>query len=93
MSEPSKVGEIVVWQNCTGKYAYLNGTETQITGGLAERLGGELGWVICYRTNTIGYHGTPLLALPFELRRRKPPTTGEQSVLAMFNGQPQAVPA
>lgn len=79
-----KVGEIVVGQNCTWLTQY-NGMECEVIEPLAERWtnhNGNFGFRVTYRVRWAnGDVNTPL---PTQLRRRKPPTTGEESVLAMF---------
>jgi hypothetical protein len=82
---PFAVGEIV--EGCNHIYdTHLNGMQCEITGRLAIRNGiNPLGveqdisayfvrWSSGIETNTE----------PRNLRRRKPPTTGEQSVMQMF---------
>ncbi len=94
MSAPLKKGDICIWQNCTGPFAYLNGEETTITGGLArgfDVLNG--GTAYGYRTDTPDpfFSGFFLLGEPHELRRKEPPTTGEEKIRSMFKPQPDLV--
>ena len=91
MSTVFKVGEVVILRidpACTPRMDLfrLNGEEVEVTGalGIYESMEGSL---YCYpvRHRSFG----PLLCAPHELRRRKPPTTGEEFVLALFKGVPQ----
>lgn len=95
MSAAFKVGDVCIWQNCTGKWAYLNGTETTVTGELEhgfDLVTGEIG--IAYPTDTQDPTAPPgffLLAGPHELRKKQPPTSGEQLIREMFDVTPARV--
>lgn len=95
MSGPFRLGEVVLGQNFVD-FTEHNGEELLVVGGLEYRT------VTCltslktvsgmsYKVQT--KYGETFTCGPHQLRRRKPPTTGEESVLALFSGQPQAVPA
>lgn len=82
MNSAFKIGEVAIL--CNARFnPSLNGMECEITGGL------ELREVtqdssIALRYAVRGADGNDYHADPHQLRRRKPPTTGEESVLAMF---------
>jgi hypothetical protein len=86
-----KVGEVVVWQNVDGALAWLNGCETTITGPLMMRKAKSLGEVLCYLTDTDAtLMGVSLIAAkPSQLRKKRPPATGLESILALFKPMPQ----
>lgn len=85
-----KVGEVVVGQHFIFD-THRNGMEGEIVVGLhmgtiPHRITGtpiELGYGVRWAD------GDLRMAAPVNLRRRKPPTTGEESVLAMFKRAPQ----
>jgi hypothetical protein len=87
MSQAFKVGDVCIWQNCVGEWAYLNGIETTITGEL------EVGIDLQTRDYDVGYLTDTrepggkffLQAGAHELRRKDPPTTGEQRIRTMFD--------
>lgn len=87
-----EVGGLYVWHNQVGEAAYLNGTETVVTGDICD---------VCYRGELIGRgqptstiaddEGNHWYAEPGDLRRKEPPP-GQQSIINMFK-QPQLEPA
>lgn len=91
MTSAFKIGDVCIWQNCTGMWAYLNGTETTVTSSpipaydlmtLAEGMG--------YPTDTPDpILGGFLCAAPHELRLKRPPASGEQMIRAMFDRAPE----
>lgn len=95
MSAQFKVGDVCVWQNCVGEWAYLNGLETTVTGEL------DVGIDLQTREFDVGYlTDTPepgrkffLQAGAHELRKKDLPRTGEQMIRAMFDAEPQLHPA
>lgn len=85
MSQQFHVGEIAICQNAE-RLPFLNGEECVIVEAdvLVTTLSGMAqGYRIAFQSGFIG------CAAPWQLRRRKPPTTGEESVLAMFKRTPQ----
>lgn len=84
MTAPFKVGEFAILQNCV--YPENNGEECEIIGPLQMRKSIELGVIMAYE---IQYRKGIAVTSPHMLRRRKPPTTGEASILAMFLTSPQ----
>jgi hypothetical protein len=92
MSEQFRVGEIVILKNDRAvtppQLLRFEGEEVEIVGplGFYEC---DIGRIHAYVVRHMS--GMGLLAEPHELRRRKPPTTGEQSILAMFRDVPEVV--
>lgn len=84
MTAPFNVGEFAILQNCL--YPENNGEECEIIGPLQMRKSLELGVIMAYK---IQYRKGTAVTLPHTLRRRKPPTTGEESVMSMFLTSPQ----
>lgn len=90
-----KVGEIVVGQNITSQPEY-NGMEAEIIGGLEPRrchrnaTGEVLGTVMTYAVRWA--NGLVTAQEPHKLRRRKPPTTGEESIMALLKRVPHREP-
>lgn len=75
-----KVGDVCVWQNCAGLWAWLNGTETTIMGEMRP------GFDCIYGTIGEGYvtdtpdpflPGKCLLGEVGELRLKQPPSADE----------------
>jgi hypothetical protein len=97
MSEQFKVGEVVIFQidpavtleSELPDLGRLDGEEVVITGRLGYRHG--IDRVIYSYEVHHSLYGT-ILAEPHELRRRQPPTTGEQMIRAMFDAPPQPQP-
>lgn len=91
MSGPFKVGDICILQNLQNHPQY-NGEECIVVGGLEVRVGfnraGEPSEAACYQVAGCGEID---LVLPHQLRPRKPPTTGEQSILSLFLTAPQRI--
>jgi hypothetical protein len=90
MSEQFKVNEIVIGQNFIVDTQF-NGMEAIIIGGLEMRPWsyedtGESGESLAYEVEW--ENGEVTVQEPFTLRR-KPPTTGEASVLALFRVTPR----
>lgn len=86
-----KVGEAVIGQNFIVS-TELNGMEAEIIGGLTMRRGFdavtlEFAETMCYEV--MWATGAVSLQEPWYLRRRKPPTTGEESIIAMFRTTPK----
>lgn len=90
MSGQFKVGEVVVGCNHVIDVGF-NGLEAVITGPLEQHdwqhPDGSFGTDLCYALTWA--NGLEELATPNHLRRRKPPTTGEQSIMALFLVTPQ----
>lgn len=85
-----KVGEVCIMQN--SHYPPNNGRECVVVRALGlHRVDGEL--LACYITQTSD--GEIWGSEPHQLRRKRPPTTGEESIIAMFHKdkQPQGEPA
>lgn len=92
-----EIGRVYIWQNCEGRWAYLNGQETTVT-SLPKTLidAFTLLPVICCETDTPTPPWVPCLfptlaAKAGKLRPKNPPP-GEQSVLDLFK-QPEGVVA
>jgi hypothetical protein len=91
MSEQFKVGEVVIGQNFVFS-THRNGMEAEIIGGLSEREGWDEVTLEYYASTcyeVLWADGRITIQEPHYLRRRKPPTTGEESVLALFKRTPQ----
>jgi hypothetical protein len=87
MSAQFNVGDIAIGQNFVLATDF-NGMEATIVGPLEMRGGFDCGtgeWVetLCYEVEWA--NGDFSQQEPFYLRRRQPPTTGEQSIIAMFD--------
>lgn len=83
MSAQFKVGEIAIFQNAMFNLS-INGQEVEIIGGLHEYIGEVTG------LRRQGYRirlpcGRASNALPHQLRKKNPPSTGEQAIMALFN--------
>lgn len=92
MSAIFKVGEIAIFQNAQ-LFPMFNGEECVVieVGVKGLTCNGECltGYRVKFKCGFVG------VAAPYQLRRRKPPATGEQSILALFHVLPQrdSVPA
>lgn len=90
MDEQFKVGDIVILQNdpsftVDAEIKRLNGEEIEIAGPLriwTLHDGPFYGYMVTHPTCE------EFFCAPHELRRPKPPTTGEQSIRAMFDSPP-----
>lgn len=80
---PFKVGDVVEVFNCPNN----NGIQVEIIGALGFYFGKHDGDIYCYKV-FIERLNIECLARPYEVRRRKPPMTGLEDVLAMFDNQP-----
>jgi hypothetical protein len=92
MSANFKQGEVAILQidpACTVRMELfrLNGEEVEVTGPLDIYITEEN--LVQYGYPVRHHSYGSLLCAPHELRRRKPPSTGEESVLALFRGVPQ----
>lgn len=85
-----EIGEVATWRNCTGPFAVLNGLDVTITSGLVMR-DSQYGACQCYETDQLSPldNKTLMGATSFSLRKKRPPSTGEQSILALFKPMPQ----
>ena len=86
MSSQFTVGEVVIIRNdplitTSEDLKALDGEEVEIIGPAQFELFDD-GLLLCYAVQHPSYG--PFYAAPHELRRRQPPTTGEQKILAMF---------
>jgi hypothetical protein len=97
MSEQFKAGEIAILypdatRTLSREHLRLHGEEVEIVEPL-DAYETDLGLIRAYRIRHAAYDD--LLAEPHELRRRRPPTTGEQMIRSMFDAppQPEKVPA
>jgi len=88
-----EVGRVYVWQNCTGRWSYLNGKETTVIGSARQYISDENKVHVGQETDTpsVNFPLQFIMALPGDLRPKRPPP-GEQSVLDMFK-QPYMVDA
>lgn len=89
-----KVGDVCIWQNCAGRWAYLNGTEATVCSAPVFGVNvdsGELGRGYLTDTPDPLLPGSCLIAQPWELRKKHPPTTGEQLIREMFDKAPERV--
>ncbi len=76
MTHAFKVGDVCIWQNLTGPFAPLNGTETTIVSfghGYCLQTGNFTGGA---QTDTV-WLGIKLGAMPHELRLKRPPSSDE----------------
>lgn len=80
-------GDVCIWQNCVGPWAYLNGSETTVLTDLAYREGWHYddtpaGRSLVYLTDTPAPDdpASPLYAEPHELRKKFPDTDDEELV-------------
>lgn len=79
-----KVGEVAVLCNLNEVPKY-NGQEVTIVGGLAQRKSLQEGcYIWCYEVDVLDFLGRPSIVAPHNLRKKRPPTTGEESILALF---------
>lgn len=83
---PFKVGDVVEVFNCQNN----NGVQVEIIGALGFYFGKHDGDIYSYKV-FFERQNIECLARPHEVRRRKPPMTGLQDVLAMFDKQPDRV--
>ena len=89
---PFKVGDVVEWTGQTGEHEKWNGVSTTIIKALSMNRRSDDGvMLLSYATDTISDRGFQYGAQPGDLRRRKPPMTGLEDVLAMFDKQPDKV--
>jgi hypothetical protein len=94
MNGDFEIGDVCIWQNCVGEWAYLNGIETTVIADKRpsrDLVSGSSGW--SYPTDTPHPHkpGETLFGDSRELRKKHPPTTGELMIRAMFDALPQPV--
>lgn len=78
-----KVGEVAIIQNAR-VHRNLNGVECTIlrAGAIGfSPLGDYVGYEVDIRHPVTGFF---LVARPDQLRKKRPPTTGEESILALF---------
>lgn len=85
MSEQFKVGEVATIQNAVFDL-WLNGQDCTVVRGLHRIQDSRTGEIF------IGYsvelpNGKPLGCHPHQLKKRKPPTTGEDAVMGMFKSR------
>lgn len=82
-----EIGPVYVWQNQTGNWAYLNGTECRVLGPV-ERFRSVLTHDIqvgqLVDTVPPGKPTWCAYVTPGDLRRRDPPPSGEQSIFDQF---------
>lgn len=91
MSAPFRVGEIAIHKPDPGgdpAFTILDGEEVEIIGALEMRDSVDGPY---YSYEVFHPAAGDFLCAPHELRRRKPPTTGEQAIRAMFTNAPQRV--
>lgn len=89
---PFKVGDVVEWAGQIGEHAKWNGVSTTIIKALSMNRRNKDGMMILsYVTDTISQSMLQVGGSPGELRRRKPPMTSLQDILAMFDKQPDRV--
>jgi hypothetical protein len=90
MGEQFKVGEICVGQNFINAQ-YRNGMECKIVGALKLRqsINSTSGKVRLLESYLVQWaDGDVTAQRPFFLRRKRPPTTGEDAIMALFNAPP-----
>jgi hypothetical protein len=90
MSEQFKVGDVCVGQNFVFS-TDRNGMECTVIGGLQMRPGinhitGKAAWEMLYDVRWAD--GAESFQEPYTLRRKRPPTTGEQMIRSMFDAPP-----
>lgn len=89
---PFKVGDVVEWTGQTGEHAKWNCVSTTIVKSLSMNRRNKDGMMILsYVTDTISQSLLQVGGSPGDLRRRKPPMTGIEDVLSMFDRQPDRV--
>lgn len=89
---PFKVGDVVEWTGQTGEHAKWNGVSTTIIKALSMNRRNKDGMMIfSYVTDTFSQSLLQVGGCPGELRRRKPPMTVLEDVLAMFDKQPDRI--
>jgi hypothetical protein len=77
-----EVGKIYIWQNCRGRGAHLEGTETRVTSGPIRALT-SVGPRYIQLTDTVDDGGFTVVALAGELRPKHIPA-GERETMALF---------
>jgi len=77
---------VYIWQGLAGKWSYLNGQETTVTGDAVTAMGSIGAVVTAHPTDTRNpaVNQTPFMYAVQGMLRPKTPPPGEQSVLDMF---------
>jgi hypothetical protein len=81
-----KVGEVVIMQNAEALFE-MNGEECTVlaTDQLVRSRGGDV-----YKNGYMVHTGARVMyCAPFQLRKKRPPATGLESILALFKPMPQ----
>jgi hypothetical protein len=94
MSEQFKVGEVAILQpdpsiTISRELIRMSGEEVIVAGPLATwstDCGPQYTYMVTHPS-----HAFPFFCAPHELRRKKPPTTGESLIRVMFEAPPQLV--
>lgn len=90
-----KVGEVVILQNAE-QFPEMNGMEaTIVAAGVASNSASTGKPFIGFLLDVRNPHGKWCVAQQHQIRKKRPPTTGEESIIAMFrkDKQPKGVEA